>query len=166
MNAYRERLLGLLGSEDPLEVLAATPGKIDALLKRIGEPGFDRSVAPGKWTVRQIVGHLTDVEQGIAFRIRQIVTSPEGHVIQPFDQDTWAKPYPRLDPRVGARAHEAMRAWNLTYYRALGAADRARVALHPERGEESVETTLKMHAGHDRNHLAQLEQIAAQGKPA
>jgi len=34
--------------------------------------------------------------------------------------------------------------------------------MHPERGEESVETTIRMHAGHDRNHLAQLELILAQ----
>jgi hypothetical protein len=33
--------------------------------------------------------------------------------------------------------------------------------MHPERGEESVDTTIRMCAGHDRNHLAQLEAIAA-----
>jgi hypothetical protein len=34
--------------------------------------------------------------------------------------------------------------------------------MHPERGMESVEIIVKMLAGHDLNHLAQLEQIAAQ----
>jgi hypothetical protein len=164
MNAYRERLLGLLGSDDPFEVLAATPGRLDGFLRDLGEAGFGRSVAPGKWTARQILGHLADVEQAIGFRVRQIVTSGPGHVIQPFDQDTWAAPYPRLDPRDAVRALEGLRAWNLSYYRTLGAADRARAALHPERGEESVEMTLRMNAGHDRNHLAQLEQIVAQEK--
>jgi hypothetical protein len=33
------------------------------------------------------------------------------------------------------------------------------VAFHPERGEESVERILQMLAGHDLNHLGQLEQI-------
>jgi len=163
MNEYRERLLGLLGKDDPLEVLAQTPGHLDRFLDRLGESGLGRSLAPGKWTARQIFGHLCDVEQAIGFRIRQIVTSAPGHVIQPFDQDTWAAPYPRLNPRDAVRAHAGMRAWNLSYYRTLTAADRSRAALHPERGEESVETTLRMHAGHDRNHLAQLEKLAASG---
>ena len=44
---------------------------------------------------------------------------------------------------------------------ALPPSDLARIAMHPERGEESVETLIRMHAGHDRNHLAQLERIAA-----
>ena len=161
MSAYRERLLGLLGSDDPEEVLSATPGKLETLLKSLGEGGLGDRLAPGKWTARQIFGHFADVEQGIGFRVRQLVTCDEGHVIQAFDQDRWAAPYPHLDPGGAVRAFSALRAWNLSYYRTLDSAARARAGLHPERGPESVETTVRMLAGHDRNHLAQLEGIAA-----
>ena len=161
MDPYRERLLNLLGKDDPFEVLASTPAKLRDLLDRLGRTGFDVSAVPGKWTARQILGHLADVEQGSAFRVRQIVTSPPGHVIQPFDQDLWAKPYPRLDPQTAVNALGALRLWNVAYYRTLTAAELARVGIHPERGEESAETTIRMLAGHDRNHLAQLERIAA-----
>jgi hypothetical protein len=92
------------------------------------------------------------------------MVSEPGHVIQPFDQEAWARPYPALDGRVAARALAALRPWNLAYYRALSPSDLARVALHPERGEESVETLIRMQAGHDRNHLAQLERIAANAR--
>ncbi len=104
---------------------------------------------------------MADVEIGIGFRVRQIVSEP-GHVIQPFDQDAWSRLYPRLDGRIAVRSLTALRAWNLGFYRALSSEDLARVAMHPERGEESVETTIRMQAGHDRNHLAQLEQILEQ----
>jgi hypothetical protein len=90
------------------------------------------------------------------------VISEPNHVIQPIDQDAWARPYTRLDARAAVRALTALRPWNLTLYRALSPADLARVAMHPERGEETVETMIRMQAGHDRNHLAQLEQILAQ----
>jgi len=161
MNEYRERILGLLGKDDPFEVLEGTPGRVASLVERMGEKGLDSRFGPGKWTGRQVVGHLADVEIGVGFRIRQMVTQPD-HVIQPFDQDAWARPYPRLDGRVAVRALTALRVWNLAYYRTLSPADLARVAMHPERGEESVETAIRMHAGHDRNHLAQLELILAQ----
>ncbi|MGH9367854.1 MAG: DinB family protein [Thermoanaerobaculia bacterium] len=162
MNAYRERILGLLGADEPLEVLERTPRRLRELLEALGRPGLDRPFGPEKWTARQVFAHLADVEQAAGFRIRQIVTGGAGHVIQPFDQDAWARTYSRLDARAAVRAHEALRAWNLSYYRTLEPSDLARVGLHPERGEESVETTIRMLAGHDRNHLAQLERIAAE----
>ena len=161
MNEYRERILGLLGEDSPFEVLEATPGRVASLVERMGERGLDRGFAPGKWTGREVVGHLADVEIVIGFRVRQMVSLPD-HVIQPIDQNAWARPYPRLDGRVAVRALAGLRAWNLCYYRALTPADFARVAMHPERGEESVETVIRMQAGHDRNHLAQLDLILAQ----
>jgi hypothetical protein len=33
--------------------------------------------------------------------------------------------------------------------------------MHPERGMETIGILVKMLAGHDLNHIAQLEQIAA-----
>ncbi len=161
MNAYRERLLSLLGEDSPYQVLEGTPARLASLIDELGENGLNRSFDPGKWTGREIVAHLADVEIGTGFRIRQIV-SEKDHVIQPFDQDAWARPYHLLDPRLASRALTALRAWNLSYFRALVPADLARAAMHPERGEESVETIIRMLGGHDRNHLAQLERILAQ----
>lgn len=161
MNEYRDRILGLLGADSHWEVLEAAPARLTALVETLGEEGLGTPFAPGKWTGREVVAHLADVEIGVGFRVRQIVASEPGHVIQPFDQEAWARPYPGLDGRVAARSFAALRAWNLSYYRTLSPADFARVGMHPERGEESVETLIRMAAGHDRNHLAQLERIAA-----
>ena len=164
-NAYRERLLSLLGSDEPFAVLAETPRRLRGLLERIGPAGFDRAFGPGKWTARHVFGHLADVEQGTGFRIRQTVTEADGRKVQAFDQDLWSKPYAKLDPEGAVRSFEGLRPWNLQYYRSLGAAELAMIALHPERGEESVETMIRMLAGHDRNHLAQLEAIASNARP-
>lgn len=161
MNAYRDRLLGLLGPDEPFEVLAATPARMRALADAIGQRGFERPFGPGKWTGRHVLGHLADVEQAIGFRIRQVVTDADGRAIQPFDQDLWARPYSKLDARAAIKAFDGLRAWNLEYYRALEPGDLEKVGLHPERGEESVLTMIRMLAGHDRNHLAQLQKIAA-----
>ncbi|HSS44236.1 MAG TPA: DinB family protein [Thermoanaerobaculia bacterium] len=161
MNAYRERILSLLGRDSPYEVLERTPARLASLVDALGETGLNRSFDKGKWTGRQVVAHLADVEIGVGFRIRQVV-SEKDHIIQPFDQDAWARPYRLLDPRIASRALAALRPWNLSYFGALAPADLARVAMHPERGEESVETMIRMLAGHDRNHLAQLERILAQ----
>jgi hypothetical protein len=161
MNPYRERILGLLGDRPALASLEATPAKIEALVARIGRGGMSRAYAPGKWTARQILAHLADAEIGVGFRLRQALAENE-HVIQPFDQDLWARRYEALDGEVAARAFCALRPWNVALVRTLTPQDLGRPVMHPERGMESVEIIVKMLAGHDLNHLAQLEQIAAQ----
>lgn len=160
MNAYRNRLLGLLGSDDPFEVLSTTPARLRAFFEQIGPAGLDRPFDAGKWNGRQVLGHLADVEQAIGYRIRQVVTEADGRRVQPFDQDLWSRPYARLDAAAAVRSFEGLRPWNLAYYRTFRPEDFAKISFHGERGEESVETMIRMLAGHDRNHLAQLERIA------
>ncbi len=160
MNPYTARMLGLVGDRDPMELLAATPGRLTALHKALGQDGMTRSYAPGKWTARDILAHLADAEMTIGFRVRQTLAE-DGHRIQPFDQDAWAKRYRSLDPALAVEAFRGLRAWNLNLFRSLSPEDWKRPALHPERGEESVEIIIKMLAGHDVNHLEQLERIRA-----
>jgi len=120
-----------------------------------------RAYASGKWTARQIFSHLADAEIAVGFRLRQALAEND-YVVQPFDQDRWARRYADLDGQAAARAFCALRPWNVALVRTLTPSDLARPAMHPERGMESVEIIVKMLAGHDLNHLAQLEQIAAQ----
>jgi DinB family protein len=158
VSAYRERILGLLGDRPVLDVLQATPARIEALVARLGTAGLARPWAPGKWTGREILAHLADAELATGFRFRQAVAEPH-HVIQPFDQDRWASRYGALDGATAARAFCALRPWNLELVRTFSESDLARPLWHPERGMESLGTLVRMLGGHDLNHLAQLEQI-------
>jgi hypothetical protein len=157
MVTYTERILGLLGDRPPAASLEQTATRIEAIAQRLDASGLTRSCAPGKWTAAQVLCHLADAEIAIGFRLRQVL-SQENHVIQPFDQDRWADRYAGLDGAVAARAFGALRQWNLALIRSLTPADLARPAHHPERGPESAGQIIKMLAGHDLNHLAQLEQ--------
>jgi hypothetical protein len=165
MNAYRNRLLGLVAGEDVFAVMEETPRRIRELFERIGEGGLSRPFGPGKWTAREVFCHIADVEVGTGFRIRQVASAQGSHTVQPFDQDLWARPYRGLPADAAVNAFVALRPFNLAWYRTIGPDDLARVAFHPERGDESIDTLLRMQAGHDRNHLAQLESIAASARP-
>jgi hypothetical protein len=161
MDPYRERMLGLVGDRPVIASLEATPPRIEAVVARIGTAGMSRAFEPGKWTARQILSHVADAELAVGFRLRQALAEDD-YVVQPFDQDRWARRYRDLDGNAAARAFCALRPWNVALIRTLSPADLARPVMHPERGMESVEIIVKMLAGHDLNHLAQLEQIAAQ----
>ena len=157
MSPYMTRIVGLLGDRDPVEVIAETPGRLAALAPRLAP---DLSYGPGKWTAREIVCHLADVELAEGFRLRQVLAgAPE---MQPFDQDRWVERYAGLGLDLALAAFTQARAWDLALIRGLDAHDLALSAHHPERGQVSVSLMLRFRAGHDLNHLAQLETIAGQ----
>lgn len=157
-NPYTARMLKLLGEKSYLSVLQGTPEKLQQEFERLRPASLNKSYSPGKWTAAQIFCHLADAEMATGFRTRQIVAEPN-HRIQPWDQDVWARNYGRLDAAAAVKGFVAMRNWNFALWRALSPQELARVAFHPERGEESLERILQMLAGHDINHLGQLEQI-------
>ena len=161
--SYRERLLGLLGERNPIEALPLSARRIEEVVRGLGSAGLAKSYAPGKWTGAQIVAHLADAEVGIGFRTRQ-AQAEDNHTVQPFDQEVWARRYVDVDHEVALRSFLALRDWNLSLFRTLGASDLERPVFHPERGAETVAVMIRMLAGHDLNHLAQLERIAADAR--
>ena len=76
--------------------MASTPARLGELLEAAGGNRASQPPAPGKWSIREILCHLADCETVFAFRLRQTLAEP-GHVIQPFDQDLWAKNYAAYD---------------------------------------------------------------------
>ena len=155
---YRERLLGLLGDRNPIEALEANSKRVETVARRLGDAGLSRSYGPGKWTGKQILAHLADAEIGIGFRIRQVL-SEENHRIQPWDEGAWARRYTNVDVESALASYLASRRWNLSLLRGLSSEDLEREAFHPERGPEKLGTVVLVLAGHDLNHLAQLERL-------
>ena len=156
MNPYAK----FLGNLDPLEVIAATPARLSAYVQQIGPAGLDRSPAPGKWTTRSILCHLADVELVFAFRLRQALAEAH-HVIQPFDQDVWAKPYSKLEPQAALAVFSTTRQWNLSLLETVDAETHGKLLTHPERGTMTFRNLIETMAGHDLNHLTQIAAIAA-----
>lgn len=161
MNPYASHL----GENDPKQVIAQTPGKLGALLQSFGTDGANKTPAPGKWSAREVTAHLADCEAVFAFRIRQTLAE-DNPVIQPFDQDKWAAHYAPYDAAAALATFTAMRNWNVALIGSLKPADLARKVRHPERGEMTLQTIVETMAGHDLNHLKQLEAIASRGASA
>ena len=157
--SYRDRILGLLRGREPLASLRESALRIEAEARRLGPAGLDRSYAPGKWTGRQIVAHLADAEIGVGFRVRQALAE-DNHTIQPFDEGAWSRRYVDVDAEAALRSFLALRAWTLSLLGKLTPPELTREAYHPERGPETLDVMVRMLAGHDLNHLAQLEKIA------
>jgi uncharacterized damage-inducible protein DinB len=136
---------------------SAMLGDRDAeVLDGLSDEQMNARPAPGKWCVREIVAHLADCEIAWSWRLRYSYGA-EQPVMQPFDQDAWAKVYDAYSMAEAWGCFKALRAWNVAMIGALTESERRKVIQHPERGEETVWTIVEIMAGHDLHHLAGLE---------
>jgi uncharacterized damage-inducible protein DinB len=145
-----------LGEQDARAVLAATPGLLHQAVCQLSPEQMEPARAPGKWSVREIVAHLADCETVFCFRLRQTLAE-DAPVVQPFDQDRWARTYAAYDLPSALELFRAARAWNLKLIGSLSEAEMAREMTHPERGTMTFRNVVETMAGHDLNHLAQVQ---------
>ena len=161
MNPYAS----FLAHRNPREVIAETPHRLDGVARGLASGGLEHRPAPGKWNAREILCHLADTEIVFAFRLRQTVAEPH-HTIQPFDQDTWASHYAAFDAAEALHVFSTVRAWNRRFIESLPAEAFSKRVSHPERGEMTLQTVVETMAGHDLNHLRQLDAIIAHAASA
>jgi hypothetical protein len=162
---YSQRILSHAEGMDPLKSQSAAAKKLDRLVKSVPASKLRKRPAPDKWSVSEILAHLADAEIVIAWRIRSILGAP-GTPIQAYDQDAWAGAgnYAKRDPRKSIEQFRAMRDANLAFYKSLSPEQWKYSGMHSERGEESIERVARMIAGHDINHILQIERILAPKK--
>ena len=160
---YRKRMLSHLEGRDPLKLQAAAPAKLAKLLKGVSPAKARKRPAPEKWSIAEIVAHIADTELVGGYRIRAILGQPGTPVIA-YDQDAWvtALHYDKRDLQKSFEQYRALREANLALLKSLAPEQWKHHGMHSERGEESVETIVRMFAGHDINHLGQIERILAQ----
>jgi hypothetical protein len=160
---YRKRMLNHLEGRDPLKLQAAAPAKLAKLLKGVSPARARKRPAPGKWSIAEIVAHIADTELVGGYRVRAILGQP-GTAIIGFDQDAWvtALHYDKRDLRKSFEQYRGLREANLALLKSLTPEQWKHHGMHSERGEESVETIVLMFAGHDINHIGQIERILAQ----
>jgi len=159
---YTQRVLGYVEGQEPLKVLTASPKKLERLIGRVSAAKVRKKPAPGKWSIAEVAAHLADVEIVIGWRVRSVLGAP-GTPIQAYDQDAWAAAgrYEKRNPRESLALFQAVRAANLALYKSLSPEQWKQYGMHSERGQESVERIVRMVAGHDLNHLQQIERIVA-----
>ena len=158
---YTERMLGHSRGKDPLRLQEAAPRKFAALTKGLTKKRLSQRSAPGKWSIAEILAHMADAELVIGYRLLLILAS-NGTTIQAFDQDAWADTfnYSRRDPKISLETFRSLRESNLRLLNSVPRSLWKNYGEHQERGKETVDHIVKLIAGHDLNHLQQVEKLA------
>ena len=140
---------------NPAVVIAEMPARLAKVLARLTAEEIEVAPAPGKWSVREVLAHLADCEIAFGFRLRQAYSGQT--LLQPFDQDAWARAYGVYSAEQALATFVSLRAWNVAFVGGLSEADKLLPAVHPERGEMVLWTIVETIAGHDLHHLTKLE---------
>jgi hypothetical protein len=157
---YIQRITGYAEGKQPLAVQAATAKKLERLIKGLPTAKLRKRPAPDKWSVSEIAAHFADVEVAVGFRMRLILGAP-GTPVAAFDQDSWVTSlhYEKRDPRKSVEQFHVAREANLALLKSLTPEQWKHYGMHAERGQESIEQMARLLAGHDLNHLQQIERI-------
>jgi len=147
-----------LGDQDPVAAMPVTCERIQRLTTGWSEAQFERPLAPGKWTARQILIHLAQMEIAFGYRVRMALATAS-YAAQNFDQDRWLAAETSVAAIDARDAMLALNRMNLALFASLSAADRAVGLTHPEYGALTVDWIIHMLAGHQIHHLRQLERL-------
>ena len=157
---YIASILAALGSRDAFEVLAETPGALRQTVAGLTPEQDGTPERPGKWSVRQVVQHLKDSELVGAYRFRMVLAH-DGPMLPGYDQDLWAERlrYQDADLETALQEFTMLRTGNLRLVQRATPEEMQRVMRHAERGDEPLSKMIKLYAGHDLVHLAQIRRI-------
>ncbi len=83
--------IGKVTESDPVAVLASQIDVTAALLRGLSDADALKRYAPGKWSVKEIVGHLADTERIMAYRALRIARGDETP-LPGFDENAYVPP--------------------------------------------------------------------------
>jgi uncharacterized damage-inducible protein DinB len=140
--------------------MRAAAGRLAHLVK--GRPDSELRARPSSsaWSAHEVVGHLADHEPVLGFRLR-MAAAHDRPSISGYDQEAFITRL-GLERRTTAELLTTFRSGRELTLELLGRLPEdawSRVGLHDERGEESIERMVRIYAGHDLIHEAQIARL-------
>jgi hypothetical protein len=150
---YYQRYVSLVPETDVLEVLAGQPAELRRLAAATPAARETHRYEPGKWSVREVFGHLQDSEQIFGYRTLCISRGDQAP-LPGFDQEEYLRnsAYGLRPLADTVREFDALRGVNLSLLRALDGAGWDRRGTANDAGV-TVRALAFIMAGHVRHHF-------------
>jgi uncharacterized damage-inducible protein DinB len=140
-----------------LDLLKSGIEETSALLEDFGEARGDYRYAPGKWSVKDVMGHLIDSERVFAYRLLRIARGDQT-ALAGFDHDEYVRVahFERRTLADLAEEFRMVRAANLRLFASLGEDELPRRGTASEK-PVSARALLYILAGHEIHHRGVLK---------
>ena len=148
-----------------LEGLAATPDRLEALVRNAGDDALDIA-QEGEWSARTVMAHLRDDEFMVGRLRLERITVEDHPTLAPFDEKAWAASRWRGGDTVDELLADfrLQREASMMVLRRLEGDDWLRKGLQPEYGAFDVHWWVENWLEHDETHIAQITAALAGAK--
>ena len=155
---YYRDYVGQVTEQDILPVLRSQLDALDVLLGRVAPDRETYRYAEGKWSIREIIGHLIDGERVFGHRAFCIARG-EKQNLPGFEQNDYilTAPYDHLDLEDLLSEFRLVRLSNLAMLRNLDGEAWARMGTAND-NQVSVRALAFIIAGHVRHHMGVLRE--------
>jgi DinB superfamily len=155
---YYQSYIDRVSESDILPVLRSQMDELDVLLERVEPHQETFRYGEGKWSIREIVGHLIDTERVFGYRALCIARG-EKQNLPGFDQNDYmaTAPYNGIDLEDLLSELRLIRLGNVAMLRTLDEEAWSRVGV-ANNNEVSVRALAFIMAGHVRHHMNVLRE--------
>jgi hypothetical protein len=156
--SYYHKYITLVPEGDLVETLRTQITDTLSLLGSIPESRGSHRYAPGKWSIKEVVGHMADVERVMTYRALRIARA-DATPLPGFDENAWV-PAANFESRTLAslahELHEVRRA-TVAFFETLEpeAATRRGTANNSPISARALAYII---AGHERHHVGILSE--------
>lgn len=157
-NPYYDRYISLIPGSDIISTLTSQLPKTVALLSARSKQEGELRYAPGKWSVKEALGHMIDTERIMAYRALRIARN-DLTPLEGFEQDDYVRDGPHADLPLADLVEEfkTVRATTLAFFRNLRPTDWTRSGV-ANKSEITVRALAYIIAGHELHHRNILEE--------
>jgi len=129
-------------------------------IKGLNEEELRYKPAPDKWSIHQILIHVTDSEISSTSRLKKVLAEDEP-ILNSFDQDAWANNlgYDLLDREQHLLLFKLLRSSMLPILDHLTSEQSKRVGVYVDQGKFTFKQLLEYRVQHIRDHLDQIERV-------
>jgi DinB superfamily len=147
---YYEKYVSLVSEGDILATLEKP--ELAALLSPRKEADGDLRYAPGKWSVKEVLGHVIDSERIFSYRALRIARNDQTPM-EGFEQDDYVKygPFGQCSLAALVEEFKSVRLATVSLFRGLDEAAWVRRGV-ANKNEVSVRAIAYMIAGHELHH--------------
>jgi len=154
---YFDTYLSHVTEPDPIEVMTRQIDEVNRFFAEIPGEKADFAYAPGKWTIKEVVGHLSDTERVMAYRALSFARADRAE-LPAFDENAWVPPAGFGERSLKDLLDEWTTVRRATLSLLQGLPEAGRGAKGTASGRPlSVEAIALMVPGHVRHHLRVIE---------
>lgn len=155
--SYYEQYVSLVPETDYVQASAKQLTDTFALLRSIPEESGDKSYEPGKWSIKELIGHMLDTERVFVYRAFNFARGC-ALPLPGFDQDAFAKVANYSGYKLSdlIDEYEHLRKGNLSLFRHLKKEDWSREGVASD-CKFTARAVAFIILGHERHHLNVLK---------